>query len=485
MRCALSPSPGRAVVSESRAADPTGLQRASANDLMELATDTPSAPQHVAAVLRLERAVDPETVRETLAARVPAVPRLRQRLTRAPLGGGRPVWVDDTRFDLARHLTVRCCPAPGDQAALLEVAATAAMARLPRDRPLWSVTVVTGLKDGSTALVLVLHHVLADGIGGLAALASLVDGPPTAAVGAGPFPTPAPSHAALRVDAARSRIHAIAGLSHTVRLARSAAAQLHPGHPARPAPCSLNRPIGPRRRLAVTVVRLGELIELAHHHDATVNDVLLTAVAGALEAVVHERGEPAGPFVISVPVSGRRAASSTELGNQVGVIPVQVPAGGRAGDRLAAIAAQTRVARRGEGRRASAPLLAAAFRLLARLGVFSWFVNRQRLVTTFVTNIRGPATPMTFHNARVVDIIPISSIAGNITVAFAALSYDGKMTVTIIADPDHCPDLPWIAAALHDELDELVDTLRADDPEGLGRVDGPTAAPMEGAGEGG
>lgn len=182
---------------------------------------------------------------------------------------------------------------------------------------------------------------------------------------------------------------------------------------------------------------------------------------------MHERGESVGPFVISVPVSARGEATATGLGNHVGVIPVQVPTSGPRPDRLAAVAEQTRAARRADVRGASAPLLAAAFRLLARLRVFAWFVNHQRLVTTFVTNMRGPATPMTFHGARVVEVIPISSIAGNITVAFAALSYCGKLTVTVIADPDHCPDLPRIATALGDELEHLACSARADSGKGL------------------
>lgn len=91
MRIGAARADRLASLAERRMSPLAGLQRASANDMMELATDTPSAPQHVAAILRLERAVDPARVRDVLSARLPAVPRLRQRLTRAPLGGGRPV----------------------------------------------------------------------------------------------------------------------------------------------------------------------------------------------------------------------------------------------------------------------------------------------------------------------------------------------------------------------------------------------------------
>ena len=87
---------------------------------------------------------------------------------------GRP-WADDPAFDLRHHVRQLPCPPPGDQRALLAVAAAVTGEPLPRSRPLWSATFVTGLADGSTGLVIVMNHVLADGIGGLAVLARLVD----------------------------------------------------------------------------------------------------------------------------------------------------------------------------------------------------------------------------------------------------------------------------------------------------------------------
>ena len=101
-----------------------------------------------------------------LGERVRVVPRLRQRLRRAPPGCGRPFWADDPAFDLRHHVRQLPCPPPGDQRALLEVAAAVTGEPLPRSRPLWSATFVTGLADGSTGLVIVMNHVLADGIGG-------------------------------------------------------------------------------------------------------------------------------------------------------------------------------------------------------------------------------------------------------------------------------------------------------------------------------
>ena len=100
-------------------------------------------------------------------------------------------------------------------------------------------------------------------------------------------------------------------------------------------------------------------------------------------------------------------------------------------------------------------VLGPAFRILAWLGVLQWFVDRQSLVTTLVTNLRGPAVRLSFLTAPITDVVPVSPITGNVTVGFAVLSYAGKLVVTAIADPQHCPDLQVLATRLQSELDSL------------------------------
>jgi diacylglycerol O-acyltransferase / wax synthase len=133
---------------------------------------------------------DVAAAERALGGRVCAVPRLRQRLYRAPPGCGRPYWADDPAFDVRAHVRRVCCPPPGDERALLDVAAAELVRPLPRSRPLWSAAFVTGLADGGTGLVIVVNHVLADGVAGLAVLAALLDQPaPTAAAAPAPAPT--------------------------------------------------------------------------------------------------------------------------------------------------------------------------------------------------------------------------------------------------------------------------------------------------------
>ncbi|MEV6492339.1 wax ester/triacylglycerol synthase domain-containing protein, partial [Actinoplanes sp. NPDC051633] len=318
------------------------IERTSPTDLMQLAGDLPGSPMQVAAVLVLQptrAAVDLAAVRDAIGRRVQAVPRLRQRLVETRVGGGRPVWVDAPDFDVREHVSAVACPAPGDETAFLGVVADIVARRLPRDRPLWSATLITSLAGGGQALVVTLHHVVADGIGGLAVLAHLVDGAP-----AGPdvdFPRPAPSNRELRRDAFGVRLRTVTHLPAAARHLRSALAALAAGGTAGPPRSSLNRPIGSHRRLAVARVGLAAVQRTAHAHGATVNDVVLSAVTGALHAVLRERGEGVDRFVVSVPVSARRDAAAGRLGNEVGVMPVPVIALDDPYQRLAAVAGTT------------------------------------------------------------------------------------------------------------------------------------------------
>jgi WS/DGAT/MGAT family acyltransferase len=215
--------------------------------------------------------------------------------------------------------------------------------------------------------------------------------------------------------------------------------------------CSLNRPIGRRRVLAVVRVELAAVLAAAHAQGGTANDVVLTAVTGALWTVLAARGEDVDRLVVSVPVSSRQQTGATELGNQVGVIPVTLPVTGDPIRRLAAIARITRQ-RRTAAPGSSAALIGPVFRLLAKAGLFGWFIDRQRVINTFVSNLHGPQQRLSFLGAPVLDVIPVSMITGNVTVAFVVLSYAGTLNVTVVADPDCCPDLDDLAEALQREL---------------------------------
>lgn len=429
-------------------------ERASATDLAFLSMDSGPVPQQFGVVLVLapsRTGFDLSRAESVISERAPAIPRLRQRLVPVPPGCGRPIWVDDTDFDIRRHLRRVPCTYPGDERALLDTAVAIIGDPLPRSRPLWCVVFVTGLADGAVALVVVLHHALADGIGGLAVLANLAD---TAAVrpAASP-PGHPPSQAQLAVDAFRTRLYALrhmpVGWLH-LRASMAAAGGLAP---ARATPCSLIQPTGPNRRLTVARADLAALREVAHRHGGTVNDAVLTAVAGALHRVLKSRGESVANFTVAVPVAGRRSATPSQLGNQVAPMLITVPDTDDPLQRLHQIAVAV------QARKASATgpppiaVLGPVFRGLTSLGGYRWYMNHQHRLHTLVSHIRGPDQPITFAGATVSGAIPVAlGAAGNITVSFEVLSYAGTVTITAIADPDHFPDLPTLTDALNAEL---------------------------------
>ncbi|MDV6279001.1 wax ester/triacylglycerol synthase domain-containing protein [Rhodococcus jostii] len=418
-------------------------------DLITLVSDVGPVPINVGALLFVagDGDVDAATVEATFTRRLTSIRRLQQRLATPRRGLGRPYWVDDSDFDVRAHVARVRCPSPGGHDAALAIAVDAVTRPLPRSRPLWRAVVVTGLIDDHTGLVLVLHHVVADGIGGLAVLARLVDG----ADPAGPADdTAAPPRGRL-VDRISERFRTLRRLPHRVARIRGGWAELGRGRGGWAPRCSLNAATGPRRRVVTVDVGLNGVRAAGRRSGATVNDVLLVAVTGALAELLRERMEFPQELVVSVPVSARSSATSGHLGNQVGVMPVRVPLVGSFQERLTTVSGVTRVQKM-RTRGTSSALIGPLFRILAALRLFRWFVDRQRLVNSFLTNLPGPPGQLVIAGAPITGITPITVTAGNVGVAFAALSYAGTLTVTIIVDPDVVPEVRELAAALHEQF---------------------------------
>jgi diacylglycerol O-acyltransferase / wax synthase len=432
------------------------IDRVGADDAMSLVSDRQDPPLQVGVMLLLDvrKGLDPAQLKEALRHRLASVPRLRQRLINVPNGCGRPVWVDYPEFRLEDHFAVVLRAAPTDEEAVLSIAADLLTTRLRRDRPLWATRLVTGVGDDQAALLVVFHHVLADGVAGLTLLGNLVDG--VVATADSGFPRPAPTVTGLALDAVRDGFRSVLRLPAAATRLGAAFSELGPALRTRAIPCSLNRPTGPRRQFVIVRSDLNPLLDLAHENGVTVNDLLLSAITNALHRLLAERGEQVPALVVSIPVSSRAKADVHELGNRSGAIPLLLPAAGAFPTRLAAIASITRAAKSHQ-RGASTAVLGPVFRLLAKLGLYQRFINHQRRIHTFVSNIKGPQALLTLLGCPITDIVPLSVAPGNVTVSFTALSYHRSLVITIAADPDTCPDLDH----LHQELQHQLDILTA------------------------
>lgn len=405
----------------------SAAERLSRGDALELATDVGPAPKNIAALLTLDGTVPGSVVVAALAARLGSVRRLRQVVvTRpGPLAALRPhavAWRDDPEFRAGRHVTSRS--APGDHAALLRLTAELAVQRLPRERPLWRAVVVTAPDGSARAVVVVLHHVVADGAAALSLLADLADEPPAV--------DPPGGGAAHRTGG---------GAGHRAGSGRQAQARRGWLAPA----TALNAPTGPRRAVATAQVELAAVRAAARRLGATVNDLLLVVVAEAMAAALRERGQDVAELVVSVPVA-RGSGGERDLGNDVGVLPVRVPTRGPVPDRVAAVAARTAAGRARPPR--GLAVMGAAFRLLVAARAFRFFVERQPLVNTFLSNLRGPTARLSLAGSTVEGVVPVVVTPGNIAVTFGALSYAGTLTVVVTADPDITAGAPVIADAV-------------------------------------
>ena len=423
------------------------IDRAGRGDLAMLALDRPGGvPQHVGALLLLGAAPRAaEELRGALVARAAGVPRLRQRLVGTPLGCGPPVWADDPAADPARHVRVLPCAEPGDERALLDLAAAVLVEPLPRDRPLWAAVVVPGRAGDALAVVVVLHHALADGLGGLEVLSRLVDG--VAPGPARPFPQPVPGWRELGADAARARVRALTRPRAAWREARRSLAAAGGLRPVRAAPCSLLGPTGPRRCFATARADLAALHRTAHAHGASVNDVLLAALAGAVCALLAGRGERVAALRVAVVVAAHREGP----GNRVAPLLVTVPTDGTAAQRLRRVAGVVGAKR--DAADAPPPIALPLVRRVARGGPYRRYMAHQHRLHLLVSNVPGPPQPVALAGLPVTGVVPLGvGEAGNLTTTVLALSYAGTLTVTLVVDPDRVTDLDRLVRAVQDEL---------------------------------
>ncbi|GAB2473028.1 WS/DGAT domain-containing protein [Xylanimonas ulmi] len=440
----------------------------------ELAFDVGPDPRTIGVVLRLAGPAPPEAeIAATLADRLADSPRWSCRVVRPP--GLLPRW-EPMAVDTAAHVRTLTL-APGDGAREDDVMAAAVrVLREPWDlkaAPPWRVTrLVTG--TGRDAVVLSLHHVLTDGTGVLATGAALLGMTPPLAGSARAAPEsggaaahePGAAGAAVRAPAraaAHSPASAVAHALGAVRTVALGVAELAAGLGPRAERTSLSAPIEPGFCLANLDLDLDGVRRSAHHHGATVNDVLLVAGAGAVARLLARRGERVDRILCSVPVS-RARPGDTDRRARTGVLRVAAPvaapatAHGRPGPTASALllhtAARTRRRRRfatGE----SAPLLAFAFESLGRLGLYRAVLRRQRLINMVVSNLRGPAEPMAIAGVPVTHVMPIAPGVGNVPVYVTALSYAGRLSVTLRVEARLASELPGLAADVRDVVDEL------------------------------
>lgn len=415
-----------------------------------------------------------------MAAKLHRLPRYRQRVRSVPFELGRPVWVDDPHFQLGHHIRHTALPAPGDDAALRRLMARLMGQELDRDRPLWELWLVEGLAGGRWALVSKVHHCMVDGVSGVDLLTIVLDAQPEVEL-PDPVPwtpCPAPSGAAMVVDAWAGLGGDLVGLVKQAPAALRApgatlrgAVDLGSGlvrfaqHLGRTTPTTLEGTIGPRRRWAHATVPLERAREIRRASGTTLNDVVLSVLAGAYRDLLEHRGEDPDTTVLRtlVPVSVRAPAARGIPDNRVSAILLELPV--HLADPRARLAHVSDEMGRLKGSHMSeagevvvrlgdlAPpmvvgtVMRAATRLLAQVP--------QRSVNTVTTNVPGPQVPLYCLGREMLTYLPYVPLSHGVRVGTAILSYNGQLAFGVTGDHDTAPDVDVLADRIPVGFDEL------------------------------
>jgi WS/DGAT/MGAT family acyltransferase len=404
---------------------------------------------------------------KSMAARLPLLPRYRQKIARPLLDLARPAWQDDPRFDIRRHIFQVKLDPPGTEAQLRALAGRVFSGRMDRGKPLWELYVVGGLEHGRSALITKVHHAMADGVSGVALLEATLDASPKGRALPRPRPyrpRPAPGGWRRLLDPLAGAFEqAVQGVLNTqkalwhlgLRLAgdpraREGVLELFRRLPELAWPAErlpFNRPCGCERRVAWSEFSLAEVRAIRAACGGTVNDIVLSALTAALRRYLRMHGETVRRRFchVMVPVSVRAADHAPGWGNRVSLLPLALPL--EEPDPVARLRAVTR--RTGAMKKVpvaeavallSTLLDAAPAPLQALLSAVPFVSLPFPLYNFLCTNVPGPPAPRYVCGRRMLASYPHVPTGYEAGVSLAVESYHDKLYLGLTVDPQAAPD---------------------------------------------
>ncbi|KAA0233047.1 MAG: putative diacylglycerol O-acyltransferase [Acidimicrobiales bacterium] len=415
-------------------------------------------------------------------ARLGALPRFRQRIAPVLADLAPPVWVDDTDFDIARHAKHHRLPPPGGTEALRQLMGRLLSEPMDLAHPLWDLHLIEGVgsevaggehQTEAVAVVIRAHHVMADGLALHAAATLLLDPAPRRYRSRphqwSPDETPGVIDLTARSLAERTRRQADLAIDLTrtftdprqiASLARSLGSGLPPTAPKLP----FTGPVGRRRAFAWGSLPLADIVAVKEACGATVNDVVLAIVTGALRRrmeaggrCISARAEPRALIPIGSP------DSTAALGNRFSITNVLLPMA--VDDPLERV----RLIHSRMHEHASSPANPLTPHLFAIAdfvpppvlrAVVPRLLARQPLVNLAVSNIPGSRQPLYLWESRLLGLHPFIDVVGNVALIVGVLSYGDELGVGITVDPDVAGDPSRIATELRASASELFEVLR-------------------------
>jgi diacylglycerol O-acyltransferase len=438
---------------------------------------SPVSHMHIASVAIFEGPPPPyDDLLAMIEGKLPLVPRYRQVVRKIPLNLGRPVWVDDPHFNSRYHVRHTALPSPGSEEQLRLLVGRVMAQQLDRSKPLWEIWIVEGLDDGRWALLSKVHHCMVDGVSGSDLLAVILDrqrdpGPPVGdRWAAGPAPSDARVLGEALVERAVNPYEMVRVARAAVRAPRQLAGQLMVAGQGllamrsllrQTTGSSLNGPIGPHRRYAWAKATLADVKAVRAGLGGTVNDVVLTIIAGGFRDLLLGRGETVDrPLRTLVPVSVRTKGERGTYNNKVSAMFADLPT--EVADpvaRLQAVGEQMKGLKESKQAMAGEALTSLsgfAPPMLLALGTRLAFRLPQRSLHTVTTNVPGPQEPLYAAGRQMLEAYPYVPLANSVRIGVAIFSYNGNLGFGVTGDFDTAPDIDVLCRGIEDGLAELV-----------------------------
>ncbi|MFT4088426.1 MAG: wax ester/triacylglycerol synthase family O-acyltransferase [Gordonia sp. (in: high G+C Gram-positive bacteria)] len=468
------------------------MDRLSGLDASFLYLETPSQVMNVAAILQIDPSTIPggysfEALRTEMGRRVTGLPALRRKLTDSLTNIDHPVWVEDTDFDIKRHVHRIAIPSPGRVQEMAQMCSHLIGQQLDRKKPLWDLWVMEGMQQGRVALMLRMHHATVDG----ATVADILGELATTS----PEPPPLdPDLVATQSGEAPRAEMAVGGAVNYFLQRPVAALKLIPK--ALPVPFSwiskvrsgegmpapflaprtrFNAPLTPQRSIALGQIPLADVKAIKDHYGVKMNDVVLAMTAGALREYLGNHDElPDEPLVGLVPVSVRGVeekdlvvSGTNKVTGMFTRLPTDV-ADPVERIKVAGVYANQAKAHHQE---IDANLLRsfAEFAPGNTLGALMRVYSDRRLsvlhppiFNTIVSNVAGPAFDMYFLGGKVEAVFPLAPIFHGLGLNITVFSADGKLNVGLLTCTELAPDIWDLCRGFDTQVEELREAMAAD-----------------------
>ena len=433
----------------------TGARPLSREDLSILALENETVAGHTCKVILLDGAVNPGSLRTSISGRLPRAPMLSMRLGEID---GAPWWVPAPQLDIAAHIMAVPVSGADDEAGFRATVAGIFAQHLDRSRPLWRIDVIPRRPGGGSALIWRIHHALADGMTAMRMASAILwdEVPDSGAPVTGP-----------RTTRTRSRAPRAPRPVPHHRLATLLAAARELPQPWLRSP--FDGHIDARREVAFTTAGLEELHRVAAATDgATVNDAVLTVVAGGLRRWLEAHHGDLGAVRVKVPVSLHapppaeppRGGGLAQPGNHDSFFCLDLPLGSADPvERLAAISRTTRARKQGH----DAQHVDALMRELGHSPRLSRFAEHvlahPRSFALNVSNVPGPRRPICVLGVPVRALYSLAEIGERHALRVAVVSLAGTLNIGLVADPTLLADVGDLAAGIQAEAGELIGRL--------------------------